>query len=85
MFNPQEIDFGEVERLREKVANFEKVMALKAADAPANVLFQAFLDQQEANRKDHAKVNQGLLEVISKLQTENKDLKDVILAQQVQS
>lgn len=27
MFNPQEIDFGEVERLRDKVATFENVMS----------------------------------------------------------
>ena len=66
MFNPQEINFDEVTRLRDRVASLENVMAQNAAKSP-ELLFKSFIESQEASHRAQAKVNQGLLEVIANL------------------
>ena len=78
LFNPQEIDFSEVERLRTKVASLESLLA-NGSNMQANELLKSYMDTQEAMRQDQAQVNQQLLQVIQNLQAENRELKDKLL------
>jgi len=66
LFNPQEIDFNEVERLRTKVATLESLIANGANQQPS-VLLSSYMETQESMRKEQAQTNQKLLQIISEL------------------
>ena len=75
VFNPQEIDYDEVARLRTKVTDLESLLANAAKDEPS-VLLKGYMETQEASRKEQAEANNKLLTIISDLQEENRELKD---------
>lgn len=78
IFNPQEIDYGEVERLRNKVGTLESLLSESAQKEPALIL-KAYIESQEAIRKENAEANQQLMQVVQNLQQENRELKDKVL------
>ena len=67
-----------MERLRTKVGQLESLLASNSSQQPGDLLI-AYMNSQEAMRKDQAQVNQQLLQVIQTLQQENRELKDKLL------
>ena len=59
LFNPQEIDFSEVERLRTKVATLESLLTDQAGpnQLASHTLLKCYMDSQEASRRELAQAN----------------------------
>ena len=63
LFNPQEIDFSEVERLRTKVATLESILA-NQGQQDSTVLLKCYMDSQEQVRREQSQANQQLLQIV---------------------
>lgn len=64
LFNPQEIDFSEVERLRVKVATMESLLANNGAQQDPSLLLKCYMDSQERIRSEQAQANSSLLKIV---------------------
>ena len=85
MFNPQEIDYDEVSRLRQKVTDLEGMLASAAKGGDSmQVVLKSYMDTQEASRREQAEANVKLMTIISELHEECRDLKDKNFEMKVQ-